>query len=96
MAWEEYRDAVRVCRDGIRKATARMELSLARDAKNNRKGFDRYIAQKRKAKKSVPPLMDEKGELVKTDTEKAEVLNNFCASTFTASQASHVSCFPEA
>ena len=35
MAW----DAVQICRDGIRKAKAQMELSLAKDAKNNRKGF---------------------------------------------------------
>jgi len=49
VAWEKHRDAVWMCRDGIRKAKARMELSLARDAKNNRKGFYRYIAQIRKA-----------------------------------------------
>ena len=83
-----------MCRDGIRKAKAQMELSLARDAKSNRKRFYRYMAQKRKAKESVPPLMDEKGELVMTDMEKAEGLNNIF-SVFTASQASHVSCFPE-
>ena len=67
-----------------------MELSLARDAKNTRKGFYRYIGQIRKAKESVLPLVDEKGELVTTDMEKAEVLN-FFASVFTASQASYVS-----
>lgn len=30
-----------------------------------------------------------------TDKEKAEVLNNFLDSVFTASQVSHVSHFPE-
>ena len=54
-AWEECRDAVWMCRDGIRKAKAWMELSVARDAKNNRKGFCRHIAKKRKAEESVPP-----------------------------------------
>ena len=74
-----------MCRDGIRKSKAQMDLSLGGDAKNKRKRFYRYIAQKRKAKESFPLLMDEKGELVGTDMEKAEVLNNFFASVFTAS-----------
>jgi len=33
--WEEYKDAARLCRDGVRKAKAQLELNLARDAKNN-------------------------------------------------------------
>ena len=74
---------------------ARMELSLAGDAKNNRKGSFGYIAQKRKAKESVPLLMEEKGELVMTDMMKAEVLSNFFALVFTSGQASEVFCFPE-
>ncbi|KAK4828960.1 hypothetical protein QYF61_001581 [Mycteria americana] len=40
-SWGEYRDAVQVCRDGIRKAKAHLELNLARDVKNNKKGFCR-------------------------------------------------------
>ena len=43
MALEEYRDAVRMCRDGARKAKAQMELNLVKDVKNNKKGFFRYI-----------------------------------------------------
>ena len=88
MVQEEYRDAAQMCRNGIRKAKAWMKLSFARVAKNN-KGFYRHIRQKRKAKDSVPPLMDEKGELVTTDMEKAEVLN-FFTSVFTDRQASQV------
>ncbi|KAK4824620.1 hypothetical protein QYF61_016926 [Mycteria americana] len=69
---EEYRDAARLCRDGVRKAKAQLELNLARDAKNNKKGFYRYINYKRKVKESVPPLMNKNGDLVSTDEEKAE------------------------
>ncbi|KFQ99133.1 hypothetical protein Y956_03969, partial [Nipponia nippon] len=83
VSWEEYRDTVQLCRDRIRKAKARLELNLARDAKNNKKGFYRYVIQKRKVKESVPPLMSKTGKLVTTDEEKAEVLNNFFASVFT-------------
>ncbi|KFM11756.1 hypothetical protein AS27_15251, partial [Aptenodytes forsteri] len=84
VSWEEYRDADRLCRYGVRKAKGRIELNLARDAKNNNKGFYRYVSQKRKAKETVPPLMSKTGKLVTTDEEKAEVLNNFFASVFTA------------
>ncbi|KAK4825509.1 hypothetical protein QYF61_000022 [Mycteria americana] len=55
VSWEEYRDAAPLCRDGIRKAKAQLELNLAGDAKNNKKGFYRYVSQKRKVKESVPP-----------------------------------------
>lgn len=33
MAWEEYRGAIWMCRNGIRKAKAQMELNLVRDMK---------------------------------------------------------------
>lgn len=35
----------------VRKAKAQMEWDLARDVKNNKKGFSKCIAQKRKARK---------------------------------------------
>ena len=102
MPWEEYRNTSWTRRDGIRKAKALTELTkaltelnLAREAKNNKKGFYRYIGQKRKARESVPPPINEKGELITTNMEKAEVLNNFFASVFAASQASHVSQDPK-
>ncbi|GAB0190273.1 hypothetical protein GRJ2_001492600 [Grus japonensis] len=39
--WEEYRNIVRVRRDATRKAKAHLELNLARDVKDNKKGFFR-------------------------------------------------------
>lgn len=79
-----------MCGDGMWKAKAQMELRLARDVKNNKKGFYRYAGQKREAKESARLLINEKGELITTDMEKAEGLN-FFALVFTASQASHIS-----
>ncbi|KFP92756.1 hypothetical protein N329_00492, partial [Haliaeetus albicilla] len=87
VSWEEYRDAARLCRDWVRKA--KVELNLVRDAKNN-KGFYRYVSQKRKVKESVSSLMSTTGKLVKTDEEKAKVLN-FFASVFTSQLFSHTS-----
>ena len=46
-----------MCRDRLRKAKEQMELNLARDVKDNKRGFYRYIGRKRQAKESVPPLV---------------------------------------
>lgn len=35
--WEEYRNAVRTCRDAVRKAKAHLELNLVREVKDNKK-----------------------------------------------------------
>ncbi|KFQ77747.1 hypothetical protein N335_12351, partial [Phaethon lepturus] len=87
VSWDEYRDTAWLCRDGIRRAKARLVLNLATDAKKN-KGFYRYVSQKRKVKESVPPLTSKTGRLVTMDEEKAEVLNEFFASVFTGSVSS--------
>ena len=54
VSWEEYRAVVPVCRDRMRKAKVQMELNLARDVKDNKKGFYRYIGRRRQAKESSP------------------------------------------
>jgi len=41
MAWEEYRSAIGTCRADIRKIKVLMELDLARDVKNDKKGLYR-------------------------------------------------------
>jgi len=83
-----------MCRDGGRKVKVKMKLNLTRDVKNN-KGFFRYIGQKKQAKESLLPLINEKGGLASLLMEKAEVLNKLFASVFMARQASHASSFPE-
>ncbi|KFQ85226.1 hypothetical protein N337_10020, partial [Phoenicopterus ruber ruber] len=90
VSWEEYRDAAWLCRYGVRKAKAWMELNLARDAKNNKRGFYRYVSQKRKVKESAPPLISRTGKLVTMNDGKAEV-PNFFASVFTGNLSSHTS-----
>ena len=36
--WEEYRNVVSACRDATRKAKALLELNLAKEIKDNKKG----------------------------------------------------------
>jgi len=83
--WVEYRDAVQTCRYETRKAKAQMELNLVMDVKKNKQGFFMGISWKRQAKESVPPLVNEKGQLATADMEKYEVLNEFFASVFAGS-----------
>ncbi|CAM4565036.1 unnamed protein product [Caretta caretta] len=83
MTREEYKNIARACRNVIRRAKLHLELQLARDVKSNKKGFFRYVGNKKKAKESVGPLLNEGGNLVTEDVEKANVLNAFFASVFT-------------
>ncbi|GAB0208473.1 mitochondrial enolase superfamily member 1 [Grus japonensis] len=82
--WEENRDVVRICRDATRKAKAHLELNLARDVKDNKKGFFKYISSKRKTRENVGPWLNEMHALVMEDTEKVELLNATFCSVFTA------------
>ncbi|GAB0206587.1 hypothetical protein GRJ2_003124300 [Grus japonensis] len=79
-----YRNVVRVCRDATRKAKAQLELNLARDVKDKKKGFFKYISSKRKTKENVGTLLNEVGALVTEEIEKAELVNAAFASVFTA------------
>ncbi|CAM5085571.1 unnamed protein product [Natator depressus] len=83
MTREEYKNIAQACRNEIRKAKSHLELQLARDVKSNKKGFFRYVSKKKKVKESVGPLLNEGGNLVTEDVEKANVLNAFFASVFT-------------
>ncbi|GAB0202681.1 mitochondrial enolase superfamily member 1 [Grus japonensis] len=89
VAWEEYRETVRAAREQVRKAKALIEISLARDVKDNKKSFYRYVSDKRRTRENVGPLWNETGDLVTQDMEKAEVLNDFFASVSTGKCSSH-------
>ncbi|GAB0203562.1 mitochondrial enolase superfamily member 1 [Grus japonensis] len=95
VAWEEYRETVRAARDQVRKAKALIEISLAREVKDNKKSFYRYVSDKRKRRENVGPLRNETGDLVTQDMEKAEVLNDFFASVFTGKCLSHTAWVTE-
>ncbi|TRZ07143.1 hypothetical protein HGM15179_019964 [Zosterops borbonicus] len=94
--WDKYRDVVRVCRSakGKVKAQAHLELNLAKDVKDSKKGFFKYISNKRNTRELVDLLLNGKGTLATWVTEKAELLNTF-ASVFTAKAISQESLIQE-
>ena len=57
---------------------------MARDVKNNKKGFFNYISSKRKTRDNVGPLLNEVGVIVTEDVEKAELLNAAFASVLSS------------
>ncbi|CAM5108800.1 unnamed protein product [Eretmochelys imbricata] len=83
MTRKEYKNIAQACRSEIRKAKSHLELQLARDVKSNKKGFFRYVSNKKKVRESVGLLLNEGVNLVTEDVEKANVLNAFFASVFT-------------
>lgn len=54
--WEDYRKIIRVGRNVTRKAKAHLELSLAEDIRNIKKGFTN-ISRKRKIRRNVGLLL---------------------------------------
>ena len=46
-------NVVRVCRDATRRSKAHLELNLARDEKDKKKGFFKYISIQEKTKEKV-------------------------------------------
>jgi len=90
---EEYRGLVRSCGEEIRKAKAQLELRLANIVRDNKKCFYKYTNNKKRAKESLHPLLDARGNIVNNDEGKAEVLNAHFDSVFNSqtgySQDSH-------
>jgi len=71
-----------LCREEIRKAKAQLELRLATVLRDNKKYVYKYINNKKRAKESLHPLLDARGNIANKDEEKAEVLNAYFASVF--------------
>ncbi|KAK4812034.1 hypothetical protein QYF61_026172 [Mycteria americana] len=79
---EDYKDAMRLYREKIRRAKAQLEPNLATAVKDNKKCFYKYTSNKKRAKENLHSLLDVGRNTVTKDEEKAEVLNAFFASIF--------------
>jgi len=79
----------------MRKAKVHLELNLARDDKDHKKSFFKYISSKEKTRENVGPLMNEVGVLVTEDEEKVQLLNAFFALVFSAKAGPQKSQAPD-
>lgn len=52
-----------MCRDGVRKVKAHLELNVTRGMKGNKKGFCRYNGSKREIRENVAPLLNDTEDL---------------------------------
>lgn len=52
---ESYKGIARVCRGAVRKVKAQLDLKVAGDVKNCRKGFFRIINNEHKQRKMLAP-----------------------------------------
>ena len=80
--WGDYKEVAKVCRAGVRKAKAQLELRLATAVKEKKKSFYKYISGKRRTKDNFHPLLDAVGNVTTEDKAKTEVLNAFFRSAF--------------
>jgi len=53
--WEEYRDAAGLCRDGVRRAKAQLELDLAGVQERITKASFGTLKRKLKSRRMYPP-----------------------------------------
>ena len=61
-----------------------MELKLAKEIKDNKKGSFKYVNSKGKTREDVSPLLSEVSALVTGDAEEVEMMNTYLASVFTS------------
>ncbi|RMC21672.1 hypothetical protein DUI87_02540 [Hirundo rustica rustica] len=79
---EVFKGAVRAYRRKIREAKAQFELKMGISVKDNKNVSTNILMVNRKDKANLCSLLDEGGNIVTADEEKAEVLNAFFASAF--------------
>ena len=90
---EDYLEYIRArnkARKECRKAQRNLEKKLAKEAKSNPNGVWKYTKSKTSCRSGIPDLDKGDGSKTKTDSEKAEVLNNFFKSVFTTEDSGSI------
>ena len=78
------------CKKEIRKAKRRHEKRIADDCKNNPKSFWKYVHEQTKSKQGIGTLKDKDGNLITTEVDKANTLNDFFASVYTKEDCENI------
>ena len=82
-------------RKACRKAQRKLEAQVASEAKTNPKAFWNYVKGKTKTRTGIADLKREDGSKTKTDSEKAELLNQFFKSVLTTEDSGPLPDPPE-
>ena len=77
----------------LRNSVKEREQTLAKNIKSDPKAFFNYVSSMSKPKEGVANLVKEDGSLTVSDSEKAEVLNNFFSSVFTEENKDNIPPF---
>ena len=81
-AYNEFCRARNYIRSRTRSKAREIDDEIAREAKRNPKRFWTFVNSKVKARSGISDLVLEDGEVVSSDTRKAEVLNTYFSSVF--------------
>ena len=83
LAYKEFKEIEKDLHKKIRVQKAGFEEDIALDIKNNPKKFYSYVRSKNKSKEGIGPLLSDNDQLVESDTEMVQILNQFFSSVFT-------------
>ena len=79
---DDYKTAEKAAKKCIRRARKKFEKSLVKSSKSNPRRFYAYVNGKKNDKNKIGQIINEHGDQVGTDAEKAEAFNNVFASVF--------------
>ena len=77
----------------LRKERRMKESAIANNMKGNPKQFYQYISSKTSKKDPIPDMVDVKGNISTTDSEKSSLLNDYFSSVFTKENVDEIPNF---
>jgi hypothetical protein len=86
----EYKKARNEATKAIKKARRNFEEKLAKNIKTDSKSYYAYTRASLKSRSTLGPLKDDQGNIIRTNKDSANTLNNFFTSVFTKEDASNI------
>ena len=80
--FEKYRKLRDICTNTVRNAKRKFEHSIVESMSVNSKAFWGYVKERTKSKSGISSLKDPDEKLIDSDTDQANLLNNFFVSVF--------------